>query len=49
LQEDKDLLVGYSHHKFGAFCLQANDLAKAEEHFLKAKELLGKRFVFSNV
>lgn len=29
LQNDKDLLVGYSHHKFGAFCLQANDLAKA--------------------
>jgi hypothetical protein len=30
LQEDKELLVGYSHHKFGSFCLQASDLPKAE-------------------
>jgi len=46
---DKDLFVGYNHNRFGSFCLQASQLDKAEDHLIKAKNLIEKKFVFSNV
>jgi len=37
ISKDENLLNGFRHNKFGAFCLQAGDLTRAEEHLLKAK------------
>jgi Flp pilus assembly protein TadD len=37
------------HNKFGAFCLQANNVDKAEEHLNKARELIESKYPFSNV
>ena len=46
---DEEMLDGFRHNKFGAFCLQANDLEKAEKHLLKAKEIIELKYPFSNV
>lgn len=50
LAKDEELLNGFRHNKFGAFCLQAGDLKRAEEHLLKAKEIIEKTYPnFSNL
>jgi tetratricopeptide (TPR) repeat protein len=41
--------VGFNHNRYGAFCLQAANIEKAQEHLLKAKDIIAKRFVFTNV
>ena len=46
---NEDLILGLKHNKFGAFCLQSCSLQKAEEHLIKAKNLIEKTLPFSNV
>lgn len=34
--EHEDLIIAIKHNQFGGFCLQADDLDKAYNHFNKA-------------
>jgi hypothetical protein len=46
----EDLSLAIKHNKFGGFCLQAGDLDKALNHFIKAKEIICDKYkiTFSN-
>ena len=46
---EQQLINGFKVHKFGAFCLQASDLERAQKLLLKAQEIVEKRFgIFTN-
>ena len=50
IAEEEEVVNSFKASKFGAFCLQANDLERAERSFEKAKVIIVKRFgVFTNV
>lgn len=50
LPQHEDLILAIKHNKFGGFCLQANELEKAETHFTKALEVIKDKYKlpFSN-
>jgi hypothetical protein len=41
---NENLLIGFKHYKYGAFCLQAGDIKRAEDNLLKAKDLIEPSF-----
>lgn len=47
----QDLSIALKHNQFGGFCLQANDLDKAENHFIKSKEVISDKYKipYSNI
>ena len=49
IQDDEEVISAFKAHKFGAFCLQASDIERAERSLLKGKEGVEKKFpIFTN-
>lgn len=40
LPQFEDLAIAIKHNQFGSFCLQADNLDKAENHFNKSLEII---------
>ena len=49
IQNEEEVISAFKAHKFGAFCLQASDLERAERGIKKGLEVIEKRFgIFTN-
>ncbi len=49
IQNEEETVNAFKMNKFGAFCLQAGDLERAEKLLLKGQEIIEKKFgIFTN-
>lgn len=49
IAKEEEIINAFKANKFGAFCLQAGDLERAEKLLLKGQEIIEKRFgIFTN-